>query len=167
MRDPLKVPVAGHDEAADLLTTLQEQALSLSTAESLTGGLLGAAITAVPGASAVYLGGVVTYATSLKSTLLGVPDAVVQHEGVVSAPCAEAMAVGVRRLTVADLGVAVTGVAGPEPQEGKSPGTVFVAVATPDRTVVEELRLTGDREAIRHATVRAALRLALEALDAV
>ena len=138
---------------------LRERGLTLATAESLTGGGLGEAVTTVPGASAVYVGGVITYATRLKVDLLAVPSEVVEGHGVVSAECASAMAGGVRELVGADVGVATTGVAGPDPQEGKPVGLVYVAVADPAGVVVEELSLTGDRGTIRQATVTAALDL--------
>jgi PncC family amidohydrolase len=139
--------------------TLRRLGLSLATAESLTGGGLGDAVTSVPGASTVYAGGVVTYATRVKVDLLGVPADLVEQHGVVSAQCAAAMASRVRDLVGADVGVATTGVAGPDPQEGKPVGLVYVAVADAAGAVVDELALTGDRLAIRRATVAAALRL--------
>jgi PncC family amidohydrolase len=145
--------------AEDVVELLRQQQLTLATAESLTGGGVGEAVTSVPGSSAVYVGGVVSYATRVKVALLGVPEDVVSREGVVSAACASQMAERVRALVGADVGVATTGVAGPEPQEGKPVGLVYVAVADESDTTVRELRLTGDREAIRRATVAAALEL--------
>jgi nicotinamide-nucleotide amidase len=151
--------------AADVVATLGARALTVATAESLTGGGLGARITDVAGASAVYVGGVVSYATRVKVALLGVPPEVVSRDGVVSAPCALAMAHGVRALLGGDLGVATTGVAGPDEQEGKPPGTVFVAVADADGEEVAELRLTGDRAEIRAGSSAAALRLVLDRIS--
>jgi PncC family amidohydrolase len=145
--------------AEQAVHALSGRGLTLATAESLTGGGLGDAVTSVPGASAVYAGGVVTYATRVKVDLLGVPVEVVDRHGVVSSECAAAMASRVRELVGADLGVATTGVAGPDPQEGKPVGLVYVAVADGSGASVEELSLTGDRAAIRHATVEAALGL--------
>ncbi len=120
--------------------------------------MLGAALTTVPGVSAVYRGGLISYATDLKSTLAGVDAALLSRYGAVAAPTAVAMAHGAARVCGADWGLATTGVAGPDPQEGHPPGTVFVAVArsdeTPDRAdLVRDLSLTGDREAIRQASV--------------
>jgi nicotinamide-nucleotide amidase len=115
--------------AAQALALLAEAGATLATAESLTGGRLAAAVTSVPGASASYLGGFVTYATELKEALLGVPGTLVEQYGVVSGECARAMAEGCRAVTGASYAVATTGVAGPELQEGKPLGTVFVGVA--------------------------------------
>lgn len=146
--------------AARLVSVLAAHGRTLATAESLTGGMLGAAITAVPGASAVYVGGAVAYSTSLKTGLLGVPEDLVDQHGVVSPACAEAMAVGVRRLTGADVGLATTGVAGPDAQEGKPVGRVHIAVALEEEARSQDLHLDGSRGAIRQATLRAALSLA-------
>ena len=142
-----------------MVRLLRDRGLVLASAESLTGGLLGARLTSVPGASAAYLGGVVSYATEVKQALLAVPHEVVAGSGVVSAACAEAMARAVRDLLGADVGVATTGVAGPDPQEGKPVGLVFVGCADADGAVVVEHRLPGDREAVRAAAVEAALAL--------
>ena len=150
--------------AADVLVSLDGAGLTLATAESLTGGGLGATVTAVPGASRVYIGGVVAYASRVKVELLGVGPEVVEQHGVVSEPCARAMAEGVRRLLGAHVGAATTGVAGPDPQEGKPAGTVHVAVATSAGTHARLLQLPGDRAAVREGTVRGALELVGEAI---
>ncbi|MFZ0529867.1 MAG: CinA family protein, partial [Propionicimonas sp.] len=128
-------------------------------------GLIGAAVTSVPGASAAYLGGVVSYATPLKAVLAGVPDQILQLHGPVSAETAAAMATGVRALTDADWGLSATGVAGPDPQDGHAPGEVWIGVAGP-RTgpLAERIDCVGDREAIRTAAVVAALNLLLRQL---
>jgi nicotinamide-nucleotide amidase len=139
-------------EAAAVHGLLRAAGATVATAESLTGGMLAQVLTAVPGASASYVGGVVTYATELKESLLGVPAAVVEQDGVISAACASAMAEGVRRLTGAGWGLATTGVAGPDRQEGHPPGTVFVGVAGPGSVQARELALSGSREEIRRAT---------------
>jgi PncC family amidohydrolase len=149
--------------AARLLDLLRDEGLTLATAESLTGGGLGALITSVPGASDVYVGGVVSYATRVKVSLLGVPADLVAENGVVSGPCAEAMAIGVRALLDAGVAVATTGVAGPDPQEGKPVGSVYVAVATGAGVHVRALSLSGDRSAVRAAACDAAVELALDA----
>jgi len=138
--------------AEDLHALLRSAGASISTAESLTGGRLAALLTSVPGASATYVGGVVTYATELKRSLLGVPEALVAEHGVVSAPCARAMARGVRTLTGATYALATTGVAGPDRQEGHPPGTVFVGVAGPDVDRAVALALWGDRSAVQDQT---------------
>ncbi len=155
-----------HDRAAEALRHLADRGWTLATAESLTGGALGAALTAVPGASAVYLGGVISYATPVKVEVLHVPQSVVEESGVVSAACASAMALGVCGLLGADVGLATTGVAGPDPQEGRPIGSAFVAVAIRGDTTVRPLSLTGDRAAIRAATCRAVLDLLHDRLPA-
>lgn len=149
--------------AAEVLELLVARGETLATAESLTGGMLAAAVTAVPGASRCFRGGAVTYATELKTGLLGVPESVVRTEGVISAACAEAMAEGARRLAGASYAVSTTGVAGPDLQEGRPAGTVFVGLSGPSGTTSRELRLPGDRDSVR----RAACADALDALSAV
>jgi PncC family amidohydrolase len=149
------------EPAARLLQVLRGSGLSLATAESLTGGGLGALLTSVPGASEVYVGGVVCYATRLKTALLGISPALVAEHGVVSAACAEAMAVGARRLLDADVALSTTGVAGPDPQEGHPAGTVFVACAGEHAVALRRLELAGDRAAVRDAATAAAVELAL------
>ena len=136
---------------------LRSAAATVATAESLTGGRLAAALTATPGASQTYVGGVVTYATELKVALLGVPIRLVEEHGVVSPECARAMAAGVRTLTGATYGIATTGVAGPAEQEGKPAGTVFVGIAGPGLAEAVALELTGGREQVQDRTVREAM----------
>ena len=130
---------------------------TVATAESLTGGRLAAELTGVAGASDVYVGGVVTYATELKASLLGVSEQTIADHGVVSSECAQAMAVGVRALTGATYGVATTGVAGPSAQEGKPPGTVFVGIAGPGVVAAVALELRGKRAQIQDRTCQEAL----------
>lgn len=144
-------------EAEELVGRLRDRQATLATAESLTGGRLAALVTGVPGASRVYRGGVVAYATEVKQQLLGVPEEVVRHHGVVSVECARAMAEGVRRELGTTYGVSTTGVAGPEEQEGRSVGTVFVGVAGPGGATVTALELAGDRDAVQERTCREAL----------
>jgi PncC family amidohydrolase len=144
-------------DAADLVAALGAEGLTLGTAESLTGGMLASAITAVPGASKVYCGGVVSYATDVKTSLLGVTEDLVSEFGVVSAECAAAMAVGVRRLLGVDIAVSTTGVAGPDEQEGRPVGTAFVGVASAEGTRTIALTLSGNRAAIQQQVVLAAL----------
>ena len=155
------------EPAAAVLRELQSRGLTLATAESLTGGGLGAGLVSVPGASASYVGGVIAYATRVKVDVLGVPLDIVYGDGVVSAPCARAMAAGVRAFLGADVGVSTTGVAGPDRQEGKPAGTVFVAVADAAGDAVRALHLDGDRDAVRTATARAALELLLDRISAI
>lgn len=138
---------------------------TLATAESLTGGHLAALITDVPGASDIYLGGVVSYATELKVSLLQVPQEIVDEHGVVSAECAAAMAKGIRGRTGAHWALATTGVAGPAEQEGKPVGTVYVGLAGPGRIETLALDLEGDRASIQAQTCEHALAALERALD--
>ncbi|MFG3104360.1 CinA family protein [Streptomyces sp. NPDC048182] len=156
-------------EAVRLLTVRGE---TLAVAESLTGGLVAAAITAVPGASKAFRGSVTAYATELKHRVLGVDAELLAARGAVDPQVAAQMAAGVRVAMGADWGLATTGVAGPEPQDGQPVGTVFVAVDGPfgagDGSApggkVRELRLNGDRAEIRRESVRSVLALLLEEL---
>jgi nicotinamide-nucleotide amidase len=145
------------DVAVEALALLESVGATLATAESLTGGRLAAAVTSVPGASRSYLGGMVTYATELKQSLLGVPTDVVTEYGVISAECARAMAEGCRESTGATYAVATTGVAGPDSQEGKPVGTVFVGIAGPDGVTAISMELVGDRHQIQERACREAL----------
>lgn len=150
--------------AAEVLQRLEAEGQTLATCESLTGGLLGATVTSVAGSSAVYRGGLVTYATDLKHGLAGVDAVRLAADGAVSDRTALAMALGARDRCRADWGLAVTGVAGPDPQEGQPVGTVFVAVAGPRETSVQQHLLPGDRHAVRSATVETALAQLVAAL---
>jgi nicotinamide-nucleotide amidase len=150
--------------AAEALRLLERSGATLGVAESLTGGLLAAELTAVPGASRAFRGSVTAYATELKRDVLGVGAALLAECGAVDPLVAEAMAQGARGVLGAVWGLATTGVAGPAPQDGKPVGTAYVAVAGPGRTRVESLRLEGDRAAIREATVRSALGLLIDVL---
>jgi nicotinamide-nucleotide amidase len=150
--------------APDAVAALVAASRTIATAESLTGGLVCAALTDVPGASAVVRGSVVAYATELKAQVLGVDKELLATGGAVQAEVARQMATGVCRVLGSDLGVATTGVAGPEPQDGREVGTVFVAVAFDDAVVVRELALRGDRAAIRTGTVAHALDLIVDAV---
>lgn len=148
--------------AAALQAELLGRSLMLASAESLTGGRVGDVLSAAPGASDTYLGGVISYATEVKEALLKVSDRTVEEHGVVSAECAAEMARGVRDLLGADYAVSTTGVAGPATQEGKPVGLVFVGVAGPGGVRTERFDFDGGRAEIREQTVRAALDLALE-----
>ena len=148
--------------AADVVSAAQSAGLRIGTAESLTGGLVSAAITAIPGASVCHRGAVVSYATEVKAHVLGVPAALLTERGAVDPEVALAMATGAARVLSCDLAVATTGVAGPEPADGKPVGCVFVAVNSPP--TVERLDLRGDRASIREQSVSAALALLLAAV---
>ncbi|MET4159853.1 nicotinamide-nucleotide amidohydrolase family protein [Agromyces sp. PvR057] len=164
-----RVSRADADPAAGLIAFLTSRGLTIAVAESLTGGLLVAELVRVPGASAVVRGGVVAYATPVKHSLLGVSAELLAREGAVHPEVAAGMAEGVRRALAVDgvpasIGVATTGVAGPDPQDGRPPGVVFVGVSIDDRTEVRELALRGDRAEIRRATVDAAIAAVFDAL---
>ncbi|MGW0940929.1 CinA family protein [Streptomyces sp. NPDC002623] len=158
--------------AADVVRLLMVSGSTLAVAESLTGGLVAAEITSVPGASRVFRGSITAYATELKHELLGVDAALLKDHGAVDAQVAAQMAAGVRKALGADWGVATTGVAGPDPQDGQPVGTVFVAVDGPFGAdsgsaaggKVEALRLNGDRAEIRRESVRSVLALLLTEL---
>ncbi|WP_411076457.1 CinA family protein [Streptomyces sp. cmx-4-7] len=181
-------------EAARVLALLAERGQTLAVAESLTGGLVAAELTGVPGASASFRGSVTAYATALKHELLGVDGALLAERGAVDPDVASQMAAGVRARLGADWGIATTGVAGPDPQDGQPVGTVYVAVAGPAGETpgtgapegsptgpsegsptgvstgspmgkVVPLRLNGDRGEIRRESVRIVLRLLREELS--
>ena len=135
----------------------------LATAESCTGGGIGAALTAVPGSSAVYVGGVISYTNEVKAGVLGVSRELLDREGAVSAPVAQAMAKGVRELLHADVAVSVTGLAGPGGDDFGNPvGTVFIGCCDENRCISREFHFTGDREAVRNQAINAALNMILE-----
>jgi nicotinamide-nucleotide amidase len=153
--------------AAHVLSLLVRQSATVAVAESLTGGLIGATLTRPKGASAAFRGGVIVYATDLKARLLGVPADLLEREGAVHPGVAAAMATGVRVLTGSDYGVAVTGVAGPDEQDGQPVGTVHIAVCGPDgRLSQRKLLLEGERETIRQGTCQQALDLLQGVLEA-
>jgi nicotinamide-nucleotide amidase len=139
---------------------------TIATAESLTAGLISATLATIPGASNVLRGGIVAYATDLKASALHVPQALLDKGGPIQTPVAGAMAVGARAWAEADFGLACTGVAGPDEQDGHPVGEVHVAVAGPTEGAVRthSLTLTGDRDGIRHGTVLVVLGMVLDAL---
>ena len=136
---------------------------TLATAESCTGGMIGQLLTGVSGASAVYKGGIISYTNEVKQNVLGVGGELLQHCGAVSAPVAEAMAVGARKVLNADAAVSVTGLAGPGGDEFGNPvGTVFIGFACASHSQVQEFHFSGDREAVRRQAAEAALKLILK-----
>jgi len=144
--------------AAEVHRALLARGETISTAESMTAGLLGAALTQTAGASATYRGGVIVYATDLKSRLIGVDPELLAARGAVDPEVAAALARGVRERLSSTWGVGLTGVAGPDRQDGTAVGTVFIAVAGPDGTPhASAYRFDGDRAEIRSAAVDAAL----------
>lgn len=153
--------VAG-SAAAGVVHRLAQRHETLATVESLTGGSLAASIVDIAGVSGIYRGGLVVYATELKGTLAGVPTDLLSERGPVDPDVAAALAEGGRQRCGADWGVATTGVAGPEPQDGKPVGLVYVAVAGPNGGEVRQLDLDGGRDHVRAAAVVEALRLLAE-----
>ena len=145
----------------DVIQTLRGK--TLATAESLTGGGIGAALTSVSGASAVYKGGIISYTNEIKHKLLGVPMEILKEYGAVSAPTAKAMAEGARKALAADMAVSVTGLAGPGGDEYGNPvGTVFIGYEDASHAEVRRFCFTGTREDVRRQTIEAALKLILE-----
>jgi nicotinamide-nucleotide amidase len=171
-RMPQAYGSTGAAPAARLIAELTRRGLRIAVAESLTGGLVVAELTSIPGSSLVVTGGVVAYDTAVKHSLLGVSAELLAREGAVHPEVARQMAAGVRRVLAvdgrpADIGVSTTGVAGPTGQDGMQPGIVFVGVAFGDDTDAVDtvaLDLRGDRGEIRAATVRAAIEAVLARL---
>ncbi|MDB1088859.1 CinA family protein [Streptomyces sp. ACA25] len=153
--------------AAQVLARLKERGQTVAVAESLTGGLVAAALTGAPGASGTFLGSVTAYATELKHQLLGVDAALLEERGAVDPEVARQLAAGVRERLGADWGLATTGVAGPARQDGRPVGTVFVAVCGPgDREAsAQHLSLSGDRAGIRSGSVCAVLEHARKKIE--
>ncbi len=149
----------------DLIATCRSLGLTIATAESLTAGLVSASLAEVPGASTVLRGGVVSYATDIKHSVLGLDSGLLEH--VVSEPVAEAMARAACSLMDADLGLATTGVAGPDPLDDQPPGTVWIAVHDARRNagLTRLLALEGARGYVRHTSSLAVIALALEYLS--
>ena len=162
--EPLEGAAVARELVAEAHAALRAGGLTVGVAESLTGGLLAEWLTDQAGASATFRGGVVAYATPVKAAVLGVPPELLAARGAVDPEVALAMARGARAVLGAGVGVATTGVAGPDPQDGQPVGTVFVAVSGPGSPAgerVEAHRFAGDRAAIRVAAAVAALRLLL------
>lgn len=149
-----------------LIARLKRAGLSFATAESVTGGLLSKKITDVPGCSAVFRGGVVSYQTSVKTAILGVPPDILNEEGPVSRSAARAMAEGVRTLLGVDLAISTTGVAGPDSDAfGRPVGLVYIALAGEDWCLTRELHFVGSRNLIRELTCTEALDLFMGQLE--
>jgi nicotinamide-nucleotide amidase len=170
VRNVMGTAVYGEDEAdlaAVVLELCRKSALTVGVAESCTGGLLGARLTAVPGSSSVVLGGVIAYHDDVKRALLGVPEPLVHEHGAVSEPVARAMASGARAALGADAALAITGIAGPDGgSDAKPVGTVWIALDLGGRVEARLLRLWGDRAEIRARSAQAALELLRRALVA-
>lgn len=153
--------MTGETPAAKAVVALLTRGETVSCAESLTGGLVADAFVTVPGTSTVFRGGVVAYATQLKHELLGVDADLLAARGAVDPDVALQMAAGVRRRLGSQWGVATTGVAGPEPQDGVPPGVVYVAVDGPGSHRVARHELAGDRERVRAVACERAIELLL------
>jgi len=150
---------------AAVIQLLKERGKTIACAESCTGGGLGARLTAIPGSSAAFMGGVISYSNDAKVRLLGVDPALLAEHGAVSAPVAEAMACGARERLGADLAVSITGVAGPDGGTAEKPvGLVYVGVATADRVFSQENHFIGIREDVRRRSTQVALQLIREEL---
>ncbi|RVW09735.1 CinA family protein [Prescottella agglutinans] len=158
-------PLTDAAPAGEVIEALIRRGETIATAESLTAGLLAATLAGVPGASAVLRGGLIVYATDLKGTLADVDADVLAEDGPVARRTAAQLAEGATRRCVADWGVGLTGVAGPDSQDGHPPGTVYLGVSGPDGTEVTALELRGDRWEIRLGSVHAAVSSLLERLS--
>ena len=155
-------------EAETLVSLLRSKGKTVSTAESCTGGLIGASITDIPGASEVFLGGVVSYSNDAKEGILGVSHSVLIEHGAVSEQTARQMVEGSMRLFDSDYAVAVTGIAGPGGATPEKPvGLVYIAVADGPRTVVTRNVFKGDRQEVRESTVREACSLLTDMVEGI
>jgi nicotinamide-nucleotide amidase len=163
--DPAVEDPAVEEAARRVIAILTDRRQTVAVAESLTGGLVAAALTAIPGSSVVFLGAIVAYATSLKNALLGVPAGLLAEHGPVHPQVAAAMAGGVAERLGATYGLATTGVAGPGPADGHPAGTVFVAVRGPAGLRVEGLSVPGERPDVRAGAVRGVLSLLVTGLQ--
>ena len=153
-------------EAEVLVSLLRSRGKTMSTAESCTGGLIGASVTDIPGASEVYLGGIVSYSNDAKESILGVAHDTLSENGAVSEQTARQMAEGAVRVFGSDYSVAVTGIAGPGgATETKPVGLVYISVADGPRTVVTRNVFKGDRQAVRESTVREACSLLIDMVE--
>lgn len=154
------------DKVKLLVEALKARAITVATAESCTGGLLGKSITDISGSSAVYPGGVISYCNRIKHEILGVEQADLDSLGPVSEPVARQMAQGVRRVIGADLGVGITGIAGPNSDDtGRPVGLVYVSASDGKTTLVRECHFDGDRTAVRAQAAEAAAELALRLIE--
>ncbi len=150
--------------AAEVIGVMTGRGETLAVAESLTGGLVSAALTSIPGSSLVFRGGIVAYASDLKAALLAVSEELIAEHGPVHPDVAAEMAVGVQTRLGATFGLSTTGVAGPGPADGQPAGTVFAAVAGPGGVTVSGLELPGNRWEVRMASVQGVLSLLVSAL---
>ena len=150
--------------ASSLIKKLQEKNLTIAVAESLTGGLVAASLTEIPGASKVFKGSITAYADEIKQDVLNVKAESISKFSSISEQVALEMASNVRKIMKSDIGISTTGVAGPEKSAGFAPGLVFVAISIGDHNMCQKLELTGDRSKIRNETVQEILKLTLSRL---
>lgn len=154
--------------AKKLLLLCREKGVTLATAESCTGGMIGATLTSIPGSSDVFVGGIISYANTAKENLLGVPRETIAAHGAVSEECAEAMAKGAQKALGATIAVSVTGIAGPGGESREKPvGLVHFGVATEHTVLNGKRNFSGDREIVRLKTVAAALALLEETVKSL
>ena len=150
--------------ASSLIKKLQEKNLTLAVAESLTGGLVAASLTEIPGASKVIKGSITAYSDEIKQNVLNVNEDTITNFTSISEQVALEMAINVRKIMKSDIGISTTGVAGPEKSAGFAPGLVFVAISIGDHNMCQKLEITGDRSKIRNQTVQEILQLTLSRL---
>ena len=150
--------------ASSLIKKLQEKDLTLAVAESLTGGLVAASLTEIPGASKVFKGSITAYSDEIKQNVLNANKETISKFTSISEQVALEMAINVRKIMKSDIGISTTGVAGPEKSAGFAPGLVFVAISIGDHNMCQKLELTGDRTQIRNQTVQEILQLTLSRL---
>jgi nicotinamide-nucleotide amidase len=153
-----------NDLAYELIQKLSQQHLTISVAESLTGGLVAASLTQIPGASAVFKGGIIAYRDEIKQQVLKVDPALITKFTSISEPVAQSMATNIREIMNTDIGIATTGVAGPDKSDGFAPGIVFVAISIGDHKICQKLELVGDRTQIRDQSVNEIFKLTLSQL---
>ena len=150
--------------ASSLIKKLQEKNLTIAVAESLTGGLVAASLTEIPGASKVFKGSITAYSDEIKQNVLNVNEETILKFTSISEQVALEMAINVRTIMKSDIGISTTGVAGPEKSAGFAPGLVFVAISIGDHNMCQKLEITGDRSKIRNQTVQEILQLTLSRL---
>ncbi len=150
--------------ASSLIKKLQDKNLTLSAAESLTGGLVAASLTEIPGASKVFKGSITAYSDEIKQNVLNANKETISKFTSISEQVALEMAINVRKIMNSDIGISTTGVAGPEKSAGFAPGLVFVAISIGDHNMCQKLELKGDRSKIRNQTVQELLQLTLSRL---
>ena len=153
-----------NDLAHEIIQKLGQRHLTISVAESLTGGLVAASLTQIPGASAVFKGGIIAYRDEIKQKVLKVDPALITKFTSISEPVAQSMATNIREIMNTDIGIATTGVAGPDKSDGFAPGIVFVAISIGDHKICQKLELVGDRTQIRDQSVNEIFKLTLSQL---